>query len=120
MKFEEWLKNTWNPEHFNLENEIDKDLIIARFANYRKGLKRFVLDHFPESEPKYVISLSLEGFRELDETDKTRGAEVWPSFEPINDWLRENAVGTYYSYSSSEYIFDNEADAMAFRLRWGQ
>ena len=40
-------------------------------------------------------------------------------FNFIYIWCRENATGTWARVGADNYYFEDEADAMAFKLRWG-
>jgi len=111
MLFEDWVN--W---HWGTQDDDAQEWIEGIAKERERGLAK-INEHF-STKPNYSIRISRETFISLPKS-KDPKLGVWPDFTPIEHWLKENAKGEYYQYDPIQYLFTNDEDATAFKLRWG-
>lgn len=110
MKYKDWVLRHWEPTlvsddpDFILQMEKEKQLNIERIEKY---FSKKIMQ---------VVQISKETFVGLP---AALDDPAWPNFTPIMEWLEKNMRDEWFQYDPVNYIFANDIDAMAFKLRWG-
>ena len=116
MKFEEWLDQKFNVDNLLPSEEYpEEELLRQKMMENKESVRQDILDSFKQSTPKFVIFISRETFQELPR----KNGQGWLDFSVIEQWRIENTTYESLQHDAATYIFANEIDASAFKLKWG-
>ncbi len=110
MLYEEWAE--WHWDSYTVSDQ--RDFVDLMEHEKQTGMAR--IEEYFTSLPKYVIQISQDTFLSLPPENSDSN---WPDFKILVKWIKENCDGEWYQYDPVYYIFENDIDAMAFRLAWG-
>jgi len=114
MRYAEWLENNWRDSTVSDIDEQTRINFKIYLNNERQSAIERIGKHFIK-EPNIVIHLTKEAFFSLPTKKDIPG---WPDITVVEDWLHKNTVDEWMTFETTVFIFVDEHDAFAFKLRW--